>query len=103
MALASYYCSFGAVIAILASVAITFFTAPRSSRGLFLALDIGGGGGLGLLAIVFGILGMIKVKRSPDAGGTAHAIIGLVLGVCAGIGVVVALFLMRWAFIDLGN
>src|SRR5262245_21469555 len=103
MALASYSCSFGAVIAILASAAITVITAPRSSRGLFLALDIGGGGGLGLLAIVFGVLGMIKVKRTPEAGGTMHAIIGMVLGIAAGIGVVVALFLMRSFFIDLGN
>ena len=99
MALASYYCSFGAVVAILGSVAIAFVTAGEASKGLFYALNIGCGGGLALVAIVLGILGLMKVKRHPEAGGTAHAIIGLVLGIASGIGVVVALFLMRSFFI----
>ena len=99
LALASYYCSFGALIVILGSIAIAFVTAPNASRGLFLALNIGGGGILSLLSLVFGILGLVKVNRNPEARGTAHAIIGMVVGSLCGIGVAIAVIMMQSFFL----
>jgi hypothetical protein len=34
----------------------------------------------GILPIVLGILGLKKARRNPEVGGTAHAIVGMVLG-----------------------
>lgn len=36
---------------------------------------------LGLLAIVFGILGMMNASKRPSAGGKGHAITAIILGV----------------------
>lgn len=80
MALAGYYCAFGGLIAILGSLALAAALAPNINAALILTLMYGGGGIFGLLAIVFGSLGCIKASRNPDARGTAHAIIGIVLG-----------------------
>src|SRR5207248_1191730 len=35
---------------------------------------------LGPLALLFGILGLVRVSKYPTAKGTAHAIVGLILG-----------------------
>jgi hypothetical protein len=55
MALAGYYCSVFSLIPCLALI-------------------------LGPLAIIFGILGLRTVRANPEAKGTAHAIVALVLG-----------------------
>jgi len=94
MALASYYCSFGGLIGIFGTLAWFAFTAPNPNRTLYAVLMIGGGGLLALLAIVFGIIGMIKAKRNRKARGTAHAVIGLILGGLE-IGGVVVLMVMK--------
>ena len=59
MALAGYYCGFGSLLPVL---------------GCF----------LGPLAIVLGIMGLVKVKKNPEAHGTAHAITGILLGLLGG-------------------
>ena len=35
---------------------------------------------LGPLAFIFGIMGLVKARRNPDAHGTGHAIAGIILG-----------------------
>ena len=55
MALAGYYCGVVGLLPVLGLV-------------------------LGILAIVFGILGLKHKSRHPAHGGTAHAIVGIVLG-----------------------
>jgi hypothetical protein len=35
---------------------------------------------LGPLALLFGILGLVRVSKYPTARGTAHAVVGLILG-----------------------
>lgn len=84
MALAAYYCGFGGLIFILGSFALAAFIAVRtegSVSGLLIgALLYGGGGICALLAVIFGIVGWIRASRNPEARGTAHAIIGIVLG-----------------------
>ena len=55
MALAGYYCGVFGLLPVLGLV-------------------------LGLLGIVFGILGLKHKSRHPAHGGTAHAIVGIVLG-----------------------
>ncbi len=57
-ALASYYCGVFGIIPIL---------------GLL----------LGPAALILGILGLRYVLKYPEAKGTAHAIVGIVLGLCA--------------------
>ena len=39
-----------------------------------------GGGLLGIVPFVLGILGFMKVRNNPEAHGTAHAMIGIILG-----------------------
>jgi hypothetical protein len=80
MALASYYCGMGALIVTLGSIALSIVAAAVINRWIFLALFAGVGGLLALLAVIFGIMGIANAKRNPDAGGTAHAIIGIILG-----------------------
>jgi hypothetical protein len=94
MALASYYCSFGGLIAIFGALAWFAFTAPNPNRTLYMILMAGGGGLFALLSVVFGIIGLIKSRRNRKARGTAHAIIGLLLGGCEG-GAVVVLMVLK--------
>lgn len=56
MALAAYYCGVFGLIPILGFV-------------------------LGPLALIFGIIGFIKARKSPEAHGTGHAIAGIILGI----------------------
>lgn len=58
MALAGYYCGVVGLIPVLGLV-------------------------LGILAVVFGIIGLKHKSRHPAHGGTAHAIVGIVLGTIA--------------------
>jgi uncharacterized protein YqgC (DUF456 family) len=60
MALAGYYCGFGSLLPVLGCL-------------------------LGPLAIILGIMGMMKVRKNPEAHGTAHAITGILLGLVGGI------------------
>jgi uncharacterized protein YqgC (DUF456 family) len=60
MALAGYYCGFGSLLPVLGCL-------------------------LGPLAVVLGIMGLVKVKKNPEAHGTAHAITGILLGLLGGI------------------
>ena len=60
-ALASYYCAVFSLIPLLGHL-------------------------LGPLALLFGILGLVRVSKYPTAKGTAHAIVGLVLGLLTTIG-----------------
>jgi hypothetical protein len=80
MALASYYCGMGALIVTLGSIALSIVAAGVMNRWIFLALFAGVGGLLALLAVIFGIMGIANTKRTPEVGGTAHAIIGIILG-----------------------
>ena len=41
---------------------------------------------LGPLALIFGIVGLRNKSRNPERGGTAHAIVGIVLGTLATLG-----------------
>jgi uncharacterized protein YqgC (DUF456 family) len=59
-ALAGYYCGFGSLLPVLGCL-------------------------LGPLAIILGIMGMLKVRKNPEAHGTAHAITGILLGLAGGI------------------
>ena len=59
MALAGYYCGFGSLLPALGCL-------------------------LGPLAIVLGIMGVIKVRKNPEVHGTAHAITGILLGLLGG-------------------
>lgn len=61
MALAGYYCGVVGLIPVLGLI-------------------------LGILAIIFGIVGLRHKSRHPAHGGTAHAIVGIVLGSLAAIG-----------------
>jgi uncharacterized protein YqgC (DUF456 family) len=60
MALAGYYCGFGSLLPALGCL-------------------------LGPIAVVLGIMGLVKVKKNPEAHGTAHAITGILLGLLGGI------------------
>ncbi|MCI0683702.1 MAG: hypothetical protein L0Y71_16470 [Gemmataceae bacterium] len=80
MALAAYYCGFGGLIFILGSLALGAVLAPNVSPALIFTLMYGGGGICALLAVIFGVAGLMKVNRDPEARGTAHAIVGIVLG-----------------------
>jgi hypothetical protein len=60
MALAGYYCGFGSLLPALGCL-------------------------LGPLAILLGIMGLIKVRQNPEVHGTAHAITGILLGLLGGI------------------
>ena len=60
MALASYYCGVFGLIPALGLV-------------------------LGILAVIFGIVGLRHKRRHPNHGGTAHAVVGIVLGSLAGL------------------
>jgi hypothetical protein len=61
MALAAYYCAVVSLIPLIGHV-------------------------LGSLAVVFGILGLKHKSRHPKHGGTAHAIVGIVLGAITTLG-----------------
>lgn len=91
MALAAYYCGFGGLIFILGSIALAAALAPNIPPVLIFALMYGGGGIFAVLAIIFGIVGLVKVKRNPEARGTAHAVIGIVLGGLELIGLILIL------------
>jgi hypothetical protein len=93
MALASYYCSFGGLIAIFGTLAWFAFTAPNPNRTLYASLMVIGGL-LAAISVIFGIIGLIKSRRNRKARGTAHAIIGLLLGGCEG-GAVVVLMVLK--------
>ena len=80
MALAAYYCGFGGLISILGGIALAVVTAPSPNRAIVFTMMYGGGSICALLAIGFGIAGCLKASRNPEARGTAHAIIGIVLG-----------------------
>jgi hypothetical protein len=55
MALAGYYCGFGALLPALGIL-------------------------LGPLAIILGIVGFVKARNNPEAHGTGHAITAIILG-----------------------
>ena len=93
MALAAYYCSFGGLIFILGSLALAAALAPDMSPKLFFALAYGGGGLCAVLAIIFGVIGLVKANRNPEARGTAHAIIAMILGGLEVAGLIVLMFL----------
>lgn len=59
MALASYYCGVFGLI------------------GCFL---LGVGGIFGIVPIVFGVLGLVRASRDPEARGRVHAWVGIALG-----------------------
>jgi hypothetical protein len=80
MALAGYYCGMGALIVTLGSIALAIVAAAVMNRWMFLGLFAGAGGLLALLALIFGIMGIANAKRTPEVGGTAHAVIGIILG-----------------------
>jgi hypothetical protein len=58
--------------------------------GIFLTLSgiIGIGCPLGLLAIVFGAIALVKLKRNPQLRGRGMAVAGLMLGIIAVIGLI---------------
>jgi uncharacterized protein YqgC (DUF456 family) len=72
MALAGYYCGFGALLPVL---------------GCF----------LGPLAVVLGIMGVIRARQNPEAHGTAHAITGILLGLGGGIILSIVWGVLGWA------
>ena len=80
MALTAYYCGMGGLIAILGSIALAAIMAPNVNRVLIFGLMYGVGGICAILAIIFGAVGCVKASRNPEARGTAHAVIGIVLG-----------------------
>lgn len=58
------------------------------------------GGVLGVLAIVFGFLGLSHAKKFPEARGQAHAITGIVLGViCCLLWIVGPIVLMAFGWL----
>jgi len=58
--------------------------------GVFLTLSgiIGVGCPLGLLAIVFGVIALVKLKKNPQLRGRGMAVAGLILGIIAMIGLI---------------
>ena len=49
--------------------------------GIFALIPcIFGGGILGIIPLVLGILGFMKARSDPEARGTAHALVGIILG-----------------------
>lgn len=88
LALASYYCGFGGLIFILGGLALAVVTAPTPPLKIVYTMMLGGGPICALLAIGFGIAGCIKANRNPEARGTAHAVIGMVLGALEIIGLI---------------
>jgi hypothetical protein len=80
MALAAYYCGMGGLIAILGSLVLAAAMAPNPSPLITFGLMYGVGGICAILAIIFGAVGCVKASRNPEARGTAHAVIGIVLG-----------------------
>src|ERR1700677_2173302 len=72
MALAGYYCGFGSLLPGLGCL-------------------------LGPLAIILGVMGMMKVRKEPRAHGTAHAITGILLGLVGGILLSIVWGVVGWA------
>lgn len=101
MALAGYYCGMLALIIILTIplvYAMMFNSNPRLATTLSL-VQLGVGGIVALLAIIFGCVGLARVSRDPSIKGTGHAIVALVLGSLEVIGLIaLALFGMIAAF-----
>jgi hypothetical protein len=97
LALAGYYLGFASLIVILGSMAVWMYTVPQALQNpmIFVILIFGVGGLLGLLAVVFGILGLVRANRNPQGGGTAHSVVALVLGVLVIVGLI-ALLLIGW-------
>jgi hypothetical protein len=80
MALVAYYCGFGSLIAILGSIAIIMIMVDRTNPLVILVLMYGVGGLLGLMGIIFGIVGLSYAGKHPKARGTGHAITGIIMG-----------------------
>jgi len=49
---------------------------------------------LGPLAVLFGILAIVDIKKNPKKGGIVRAIVGIVLGLLGSLGLV--MFLISW-------
>lgn len=90
-ALLGYYFAFGSLIVILGTFALLYYPMfANHNPGVYVFLMFGVGGILAVIAIAFGIVGMVKVSHNPRVKGTAHAIIAMIMG----IGEIVALLIL---------
>lgn len=99
LALAGYYLAFAGLIVILGTFAIAMYQPELLGRNpaLFGLVIFGLGGLLGLLALIFGILGLVRANRYPEGGGTGHSVTAIVLGVLIILGLIALLLLGRLA------
>ncbi len=95
MALIGYYLGMGSLIAILGGIALIFYNPVNAPFvGMIVLVVIYGLGGLSaLMAIIFGIIGMVYANKNPKARGLGHAITGIVLGILEVLGLLAILVL----------
>lgn len=55
---------------------------------------------LGPTAVVFGVLGLLHLRKEPAAGGAIHAVLAIVLGVVTLVANVAGLVYLAWILIE---